>query len=285
MSGEFEEQEFEELEHIPWSALAASGPDPRWRLAAIAAGGLVLLALLAFAAKSLLPSGQAIAPMQSLEGAAGTHPAPTETSLPVPVTEIPMAASAPASGPSVYSEADLEAVSVDEEVLLAAMWAESLARDYLTIDGDGSAAEGVATLFGIELPAAEPGVASYVEWVKAFSVTATEPAVYRVDVAYRLLIGQDSRFVRQPAAAMTIEMSVDIDGSVRLRQLPETVSLPELTAVHIPDLVTDLPQAVVEAVDGARILGGYEVDGGWHVVTVSELAPGVERPSLVTIEG
>lgn len=279
--------EFEEMERIPWASLAASTPDPRRRLALAAIGVVAIVALVVIAGGALL--GSSAAPNSGADPAVGSVPvtAPSQpTSVmsdPTP-TQIESAAPEP---PPIYSEADLMAAAVDDEVRIAVMWAELFVRDYLTVDGDAATAAEAARMVAAELPAAPGGVTSFVEWVEAYAVTASRPSQYRVEVGYRLLTGSEGRYVRQSAAAMAVVVSVDIDGSARFAGLPELVSMPALRTADEPRLTGDLPDWVLETVDGdaASVVGGYREGEQWRVVVMSELAPGVVRPHLVTIDG
>ena len=283
-------EEFEELEQIPWAALAAGTPDPRWRLALMAAAGCAILVLLLVVGKVVLAG----------DGSGVDFPAdaPTEVGGPVAAAAQPPAAVEPVDSgspqapsdvavpPAAYSEADLMAISVDDEVRLAEMWAGWFVRDYLTIDANGEVADEVARLLSTELSPAE--TTTFVEWVDSFAVSTPTPGVYRVEVAYRLLVEGAAGFVRQPAAALAVELEVDLDGSARLRQLPEIVPLPVRRGVSMPDLTMDLPEAVTSAIredtPPAAVSGGYEVDSVWRVVVTEEIAPGVTRPHLVVVD-
>ena len=278
-------EEHEELEQIPWSVLAASSPDPRWRLAAAAVGVVLFCAVLILVAMRFLGAGSAVTADRQPAAAPSVASAPGTSAVPVVPRGTAPTTVAASPSPEAYSEADLRAVSVDEEVLLAAMWAESFTRDYLTVDGDDALVGEIAALLGVDLPPPAAGVVSYVEWVRAFSVMAADPARYQVDVAYRLLVGKDGQFERQPAGAIGLELLVDVGGSVRLTRLPEAIGLPETIAAPPPDLVSDLPEGVRAGVGGAEILGGYQLDDLWHVVVLTERAPGIVRPSLVSVEG
>ena len=110
------------------------------------------------------------------------------------------------------------------------MQAEWFVRDYFTVDGDDSIVERIASL--VPSDSAPPDlVSSYVEWVETFAVDSPEPGEYRVDVAYRLLIGSEDGFVREPAAAVSVALSIDVDGSAQLLQLPEPVAMPSIGGI------------------------------------------------------
>ena len=277
-------EEFEEVERIPWAALAAATPDPRRRLAVVGIGVIALLALVLLAARWLLgPEASAdIEPVAASRNSVGTMP--TEQSGPY---DSAFAEPAPATGSAIYSEADLMAVSVDTETRIATMWAERFVRDYLTVDGDGSIAVEVAQLVAAELPEPPVGLTSFVEWVEAYAVTTTRPARHRVEVAYRLLIGSDGTFVRQPTAAMAVTLDVDVDGTATLAGFPEAIAIPTLRAATAPALTAQIPDWVAERAEagGASIVGAYRADDVWWVVLMSELAPGVIRPLVVGVEG
>lgn len=278
-------EEFEEFEHIPWAALAARTPDPRWRIALVAAAGCALAVLLLVVGKVMLtgdgddglPVEIPAAPSQQ---AAAAPPLPTSTdrsSAPVPLA-------ASAVEPVAYSEADLMAIATDDEQRLASMWARWFVRDFLTVDGDGATTSEVAGLLPVDLPAVE--TTTFVEWVDVFAVSTIAPAIYRVEVGYRLLVEAHGSFARRAPAALAVELGIDGDGSVRLLHLPEIVPLPKGRATG-SDLTQDLPLDVAEAVDlrapGASIVGGHMEGSDWHVVVVGEIVPGLERPHVVVI--
>ncbi|MCP4967014.1 MAG: hypothetical protein GY926_17500 [bacterium] len=216
-----DEPEFEEMEHIPWAALAAKRPDPRLRIGALTAVGLLAVVAGVLAASVLLgresPTPLTVEPTATVPVATGSPPETTTTTLPpetLPVT-------------STYSEADLMLISIEDEERLAVMHAEWFVRDYFTVDGDESIGERIAEL--VPHDAEVPGLASsYVEWVESFAVDSLAPGDYLVEVAYRLLIGTEDGFVREPAAAVAVAVSIDVDGTAKLLQLPEAVALPAI---------------------------------------------------------
>ncbi len=282
-------EEFEEMERIPWAALAAATPDPRRRLAAVGIGLVALLALVLVAGRWLLAPGASADPdpVEALRESADAVTAST-----VPAEEIIQARPTPAepvapAGAAIYSEADLMAASVDAEVKIAELWAERFVRDYLTVDGDGSVAAAAAQLVATELPAPTAGLASFVEWAEPYAITATRPGQYRVEVAYRLLTGSAGSFVRQPAAAMAVTLEVDVDGTATFAGPPEAITLPTLLPATTPTLTEQIPEWVLENVQasGASIVGAYRRDGVWWVVLTSELAPGIVRPHAVGVAG
>ncbi|MCP3997524.1 MAG: hypothetical protein GY722_21055 [bacterium] len=217
-------EDFEELEQIPWAALAATPGDSRARTAAITIGVVVIGLIGWFAMRGSQPT-------VTLPG-----PVPTSTTVAVAQATAPLpaafsAAPAPAPDPvPVYSEADLMLIDVEQEQRLAIMQAEWLVRDYLTIDGDPLVVERTEAL-SLDPPALDLA-ASYVEWVRAFSVKSPEPGRYRVEVLYRLLAEEEQGFVRRPASALAVEIAVDTDGSTRLLASPEPVPVPTLHGIE-----------------------------------------------------
>ncbi len=205
-------EDFEELEKIPWAALAATPGDTRARYLTVA---VAIVAVAGFVGWLLLRDQGPEIPSVATTLA----PATTVVAEPPPDTSaIPSA--------SVYTEADLMLIDVADEERLAVMHAEWLVRDYLTVDGDVERSERINAL----LPGngdAEP-LPTYVEWVEAFAVTTPEPGRYLVEVVYRILIDEGEGFVRQPAAGMAVDLAVDVDGTARLLAAPEPVPVPEL---------------------------------------------------------
>ena len=260
-------EEFEEMERIPWAALAAGAPDPRRRLAIAVAGAVVLLVLLVIVGGSVLNSSNppvdsgVLAAADSVTTTTRRQSVSTQPSPGVGELESP----APAAPLPVYSEADLMATAVDDEAQVAAMWAERFVRDYLTIDGDGSTALDVARLVTAELPAAPDGVTSFVEWVDGYAVTAIQPARYRVEVGYRLLTGSDGSYVRQSAAALAVVVDIDVDRTAAIAGFPEVIEMPGLRAIAAPELTDQIPEWVLEqvATDASAVLGGYREGSDW----------------------
>ena len=277
-------EEFEEMERIPWAALAAGTPDPRRRLIAAGVGLTALIALLLIAGRSLLGSGASTDPDLSIaNGNSVTTMPATQSSVAPPTPAEPQTA---ATGHAVYSEADLMAASVDDEVRIAEMWAERFVRDYLTVDGNVSTAAEAARMVAADLPDPPAGLTSFVEWVDAYAIGATQPGRYRVEVAYRLLTGSTGSFVRQPSAAMAVTVNVDADGTAILAGLPELIPMPQLQPAAAPNLNEQIPEGVLASVsaDSAAIVGAYRREGAWWVVLLSEIAPGVARQHIVAAE-
>jgi hypothetical protein len=234
-----DEPEFEELEHIPWAALAATRPDPLWRRGILALVVVAAVVVIGLVVRMILADNEVPLILAAPTTSAPMQPPETTIGVGLPAQEAGPAASLPA-----YSEADLMLISTEDEERLAAMQAEWFVRDYLTHDGDTSVAERVASLIPDEtvvsdetvisdesLAPAQP-VSAYVEWVRVFAVESPGPGRYRVEVVYRLLVGADGGFVREPAGAVAVELTIDIDGSARLQTLPEPIAVPVLLAIE-----------------------------------------------------
>ena len=210
-------EEFEELEQIPWAALAATPSDSRAKSAAIAIAVAAVIGLAGW----LVMKGEA-APTATL-----TTTAPPTTVVPVEVSQIETTTTAPVA--AVYSEADLMLIDVADEERLAIVQAEWLVNDYLTVDDDSV----VAARLEEVLPDVDRSeAASYVEWVRAFAVSSPEPGAYRVEVLYRVLVGGEDGFTRQPAAALAVDLAIDVDGTAQLLAAPEPVPVPILRGVE-----------------------------------------------------
>lgn len=204
-----EHTDFEELEQIPWASLAANTGDPRLRLVAI--GVLAALAI-AVVGWLLVRNGSPADAVVTV-----TEP----VAAPATITTYPITTTPPET--TVYTEADLMLIDVTDEERLAALHAEWLVRDYLTVDEDPQVASRIDHLL--------PGVArsdsaTYVEWAAPIAITSPEPGSYRVEILYCILTAGAEGFVRQPAGALAVELSIDVDGTARLQTAPEEVSVP-----------------------------------------------------------
>lgn len=226
-----DQPEFEELEHIPWAALAAKRPDPRLRIATLVVAGIAVVALCLLVVSVLLGSDEPL--VVEPDRSSPLAPAPFD-----PVTEgttaaVALAEPAPTTT-AVYSEADLMLINVEDEARLAAMQAEWFVRDYLTVDGDISVSARIEDLVPADaLTPIEQG-SSYVEWVDTFAVVSVSPGEYRVEVVYRLLTGTAVGYVREPVGALAVGIGVNVDGSTRLLALPEGIDVPILLALSEP---------------------------------------------------
>lgn len=236
-----EQPEFEELEHIPWSALAARTAPPLVRPVTITVVVAVTIAVVVWLAMGILRTDQADATGASSTVAtaeelseprvvdSGAEPVPAAD--PVDTAE-PAGTPVAALDPAVYSEADLMAIAVDDESRLAAMRAEWFVQDYFTVDGDEEIATSLGDLIATDedLPHSSPAGSSYVEWARAIAVTSTTPADYVVEVAFRTVLSTDGEaFARAPVRAVAVDVAVDVDGSVTIAGLPAPVRLSAVT--------------------------------------------------------
>ncbi len=212
-------EDFEELEQIPWAALAAKQVNPRSRLATIA---IAVAAVVGVVIWFLMRGNTTPATVSMVDLATPT----TIQSVPTAPTEPPASVEMAVPAAAVYSEADLMLIDVADEERLAVAQAEWLVRDYLTVDGDPLVADRIAQLLPGEQE--RDDVSSYVEWVEAFAVASPEPGRYRVEVLYRVLVGGEAGFTREPAGAVAVEVAVDVDGTTRLLAAPEAVTVPVL---------------------------------------------------------
>lgn len=219
-----DQTDFEELEQIPWAALAAKPADPRARYGAIAVVAVLVIGVLVWLAMRGARPAATLGVADSAPSSEVSTAAVIAPATPVATDEIPIVASV-SSPPEVYSEADLMLIDEAEEKRLAVMHAEWLVRDYLTVDGDAAIASRMTRL----LPDVERDEnASYVEWVETFAVHSPEPGEYRVEMVYRVLRGGDDGYVREPTGAMAVSIAIDVDGSAQLLVAPEVVDVPVL---------------------------------------------------------
>jgi len=222
--------EFEEIEQIPWSALAAK-TNPSLGTAGYVIAGVIAAVVIGLFAARWLASGEG-GTVVTLPAPATGHAASTTTTAvsfsgeeTAPQEGVPAAA----IDSAVYSEADLMAISVEDETRLAAMRAEWFVQDYFTVDGDDRAAGDLADVLGDDLamPHKDPAGYSYVEWARAFAVANPSPGRYGVDVAYRTLVPSDEMgFARTAVRAVTVTIDVDVDGTTRIVDLPSPTPVP-----------------------------------------------------------
>jgi hypothetical protein len=278
-----DEPEFEEMEQIPWSALAARTPNPMIRIGWVV-GGVAAAIIGMLVARGLAGGGEET--QVTLPAASATT-----TSLAEPAG----VAVATVPEPDLYSEADLMAAAPGADETLAAMGAEWFVRDYFTVDGDEGLESELLDLVGDGvLPHRAPTGASYVEWTRAFSVSSDTPGRYAVTVAYRTLTSPDgTAFSRSPARAVTVPIAVDADGSMMLLDLPQPAKLPALLPIAGPRGDEATPPADVSAAarQAAGAVGSDPVvvsatrdDTGWRVVVAVGDPAGLRWPLAVRVE-
>ncbi len=281
--------DYEEIEHIPWSALVAGAPDWRTRLLPIGAAVAVAVIAVVVGVRALthgssdsvvtLPPGTTVA-------MAGAAEEITVDPASVPGTTVALRA------PAIYTEADLMAAPVDDEARLAVMRAEWFVADYFTVDGDPGAAAVLRTTLGdpeLVLPHDGPDATSYVEWARAFRVESDRPGSYRVAVAFRAMgSAADGGFTRGPVEAVTVDLEVDPDGVVIVLDLPAPAALPATGEAGLrPVPATAPPEVVAAAADLAARLGADPAlveagqdERGWRVV-MAVTGPGDLRWPIV----
>ena len=112
-----DQPEFEELEHIPWAALAAKRPDPRVRIGAIAVVAVMAVGTGLLAA-SLLLGGDETSTI-----AGGTMPPVSVAPANIDIAPTTLSPQETLPATSMYSEADLMLISIEDEERLAVMQA------------------------------------------------------------------------------------------------------------------------------------------------------------------
>jgi hypothetical protein len=275
-----EQPEFEELEQIPWAALAARANDPWRRVSQVVLGALAVLLLGLLAARWLFSGDEAT--IMTLPAVASSRADVAASAADVAVAgeavpPDPVEVTVTSSEPSVYSEADLMAISVPDESRLAAMRAEWLVQDFFTVDGDDGAAQGLAAVVGEHsLPQHAPAGYSYVEWARSFAISSPQPGRYAVDVAFRTLVTADAGgFVRTDPRAVTVIIDVDVDGTTQLVDLPSPATLPEMVEMSVATIAPAEASAEMTATalriaasigSDPAVLDVGQVDGGWRFV-------------------
>ena len=255
----------EHLEHIPWSDLTVHRREiPRW-WAYVAAGVVATAALGVVAARSFHAT---TAPVQ--EAVVAT------TAM---TTTVP--AALPAAAP-LYSEADLMALVPGSQEQLAAARAVWFVRDYFGSGGNPEAVAGVLAALPAHATIDSPDDtgASYVEWVAPFGVQQLGGNLYRVEVLFGMLGGENvSTLVRLAPKAVAIVVEVD-GGRTGVVDLPIPVELPTRADVTAwPDPGQEVPATVANAAEQEASMWGSDPevvaasrgDDGWRVeVTVAD---------------
>lgn len=275
-----EQPEFEELEQIPWAALAARASDPWRRVAQVVVGAVAVLLLGFLAARWVFGGDEATImtlPPATSNGADAAAAVADVAEAGEVVPSDPVVVTVTSPEPSVYSEADLMAISVTDESRLAAMRAEWFVQDYFTVDGDDEAAQRLAAVVGEHsLPQHAPVGYSYVERARSFAISSPQPGRYAVGVAFRTLVAADAGgFVRTEPRAVTVTIDVDIDGTTQLVDLPSPAAFPEMVEMSVAAAppaeasaemtATALRIAAAIGSDPA-VLGVSQADGDWRFV-------------------
>jgi hypothetical protein len=284
----------EEFETIPWSQLAPPRTPPVTRVMLVAAGVLGVVIIGVVGSRLLRSGSPRVTVTLPPEVVA---PAPSQAVLADPPPADPVEA-ATAAEERLYSEADLMAVTPEEDRRAAVARAEWFVTDYFTVDGDAATAAAVRSALTDGLAAPLPhdvgGGVSYVEWARAIRVAPNGPGRYLVTVAFRVLSnGQGDSLVRAPVRAVQVRVAVDGEAATAVIDLPEPAALD--TAV-VPSLVppdAEPPAEVVAAaLEAARLVGGDAAveqagvdETGWRIVVSVSSPSGLRWPLLVRPQG
>ncbi len=283
----------EEYEHVPWSELAAEARPDRRRLAYLAAGLLVAVAV-------------GLVGVRTLGAGGGVPVSVTEASLASPPSSLAGASTLPPAGPvaaaqpELFSEADLRAGTGGDGAALAAMRAEWFVVDYFTADRDPRGSLDVRTALpgDASLPALAQdgpvGPLSYVEWARAFRVEDLGGGLHRVAVAFRTVAGPDGALLeRLPVRAVEIVVRVG-DLGLAVVDLPAPASLPlDVGYAPWPDDGQALPadlarQAITDAEawgHDAEVTMASRAASGWRVVVSVADEAGVAWPLVLWYDG
>lgn len=264
------DRETEEYEHIPWSHMTTPSRPPQQRL--IFAGVAAVLGVL---------GGLGVARMLAADGEVDPQTSVTVAeAVPTPQDPRPAAAVPPiVPAPALYREADLLAVLPEEELRLAVMQAEWFVRDFFTVDGQPGAAASVRALLpaasGLALPHDDSLPVTYVEWARAFQADGSQPDIYDIDVAYRVLSeAEDGGFDRSPLRAVRIAIVRGLDGALAVGDLPMPVEPPAIGSAPSWQPPQEVPQTVMD--EALSMLGGHGLEGtvvsghrgaaGWRLI-------------------
>ena len=152
-------------------------------------------------------------------------------------------------------------------------------RDFFTVDGQPGTAASVRALLpaasGLTLPHDETLPVTYVEWARAFQADGSQPDVYDIDVAYRMLSEvEDGGFDRSPLRAVRISIVRGLDGALAVGDLPTPVEPPAIGSAPSWQPAQEIPPAVME--EALSVLGGHGLEGtvvsghrgaaGWRLI-------------------
>lgn len=307
---EYQGDEPEEYEQIPWSHLVPVQKDRSLQLAVLVAVVVAaLLAIVLIIRRAAAPEPLVAVPATTVvpAPAAGplvpgqpgsSQPSSSEPSpfLPSPApTDVTMTP-AGVPQPQIYSEADLMAVLPPRPELEAIARAEWFVTDYFTVDGDGSLADGVAAALpdAVDLPVSDGSAISYVEWARAVAVADNLDGSYEVTVWFRTLAGDaDAGFARTAVRAVDVHLVADDTGRLAIADVPVVVELASLgmapawpaTAVAPPEVVaTSAQQAAAFGAEPELETAG-RVAGGWRLLFSVGDASGLRFPVVVRSQG
>lgn len=288
------------IEHIPWDRLTVDTPErPPWlpyllgTVVAVAAA----VAILAFRATpseptviTLPPDSVMANPVTDPTGGQSDRTAGTGAAVPAPTAPV-------SSAEQIMTEADLMAFAPAAAEMAAAVRAEWFVLDYFST-ADAARVEKVREgLAGhIAVPGSPPGLATYVDWVRALSIESGGDGTHVVTVLYRTLVAADGDSYRAGhIQAVTVPVAVGSDGSGTVLDLPAPVALPAGTP---PDRTVEwhpaeAPPPVLERVrsqlpdggEGLRVVGA-ETDGSrWRVAVEWGDGTSGRWPYAVVVDG
>ena len=279
MTATDDDQEREELAHIPWSMLADELDGGRSRTMAALALAVIAVVVVGVVGVRALRStpGTVVDISAETPVAVADVPPSTVAAAALPIEAPPAPESAP-PGPSLYAEADLMAVAPEQEQRRAAAGAEWFVVDSFTVD---------------DVAADEP--AMWVEWARATEVVPTGPSTYDVAVVFSTL-GRNGAGVYSRAGlrAVRIRMAITPEGVAIPEDLPEPVRLdappdfspPPAGDAEVPD---EVAAAAVEAAtffgSAAEVVAASTTADGWRVVLSIPDPSGIALSLVVYVAG
>lgn len=280
----------QEYEQIPWSHLVPVQKDRSLQLALLVVViAAALLAIVFLMRRS--PAAPTAAPVPTTTAVVDvTAPAVAEPSPAPAPAEAP--ATGAATGPQIYSEADLMAVLPPRQELEAIARAEWFVTDFFTVDGDGALGDSIAAALpdAVTLPTTDGSAISYVEWARAVSVADGRDGSYVVTVWFRTLVGDaESGFDRAPVRAVDVRLVTDAAGRLAIADLPIAGTIePVGIAPQWPAASEAPPDVVAAGAADAALLGSdptLELAGrdgeGWRLVFSIGDASGLRFPIVV----
>lgn len=286
----------EDYEEIPWSHLVEELGRPRYNVALVAIGVLVIGVLVGFLV-ARFAGGSTPGPAMTvdevpIEGSAVTE-SPPSTASTVPTSQVTRLEVAPPPTPApevAFSEADLMAVASDQEHTIASARAEWFVRDFFTIDGAGGDDGHVARVLAAHNAERPAAATTYVEWARTLTVEPIAPGQYDVTVAFRLLAADGDAFVRHPARAVTVSVMVDESLAGAVAGLPRPAPLGTADVTNPPVSNTPAPAHVLEEATLRALrfgsdptpIGSWLDRGTWHIV-ISVIHAGAAWPLLVDV--
>lgn len=271
-----EDQEREEVAHIPWSMLADELDGGRSRTMISLA--LALVAVVVVGVVGIRAFRRTPGTVVDLASEAPVASAAPTSTLPAAASPADPAAPVEPPEPALYAEADLMAVAPEQEQRLAAVGAEWFVVDSFTVD---------------DVAPEQP--AMWVEWARATEVVPTGPSAYDIVVAFSTL-GRDRAggYARAGLRAVRIRMTVTADGLATPEDLPEPVIFDVPVALSPPppgdaEVPDEVAAAAMDAAAGfgseAEVVAASTTADGWRVV-LSILDPsGIELPLVVHVDG